>query len=257
MISELAYIGKGAKLGKNVTVEPFAYIADDVVIGDDCYIYAHATILNGTRMGNRNKVHQGAVLASDPQDLKYTGDKSELIIGDDNDIRENVVIARATHAGHATRIGNHCHLMDGVHICHGAVLKDYVMVGLKTIIGGNSVLESYNVLSNAVIIYEDVHIGEWTLILSGTRLRKDVPPYIIATGNPIEYSGANKQIMERLGKDEKVISHIANAYRLVFNGQNDILDVCRQIEQQIPDGKEIRNIVKFLRDSEVGLITKM
>ena len=156
MISELAYIGKGAKLGKNVTVEPFAYIADDVVIGDDCYIYAHATILDGTRMGNRNKVHQGAVLGSDPQDLKYKGDKSELIIGDDNDIRENVVIARATNAGHATRIGSNCHLMDGVHICHGAVLKDYVMVGLKVIIGGNCVIESFNVLSNAVILYENV-----------------------------------------------------------------------------------------------------
>ena len=105
MISELAYVGKGAKIGNNVTIEPFAYIADDVVIGDDCYIYAHATILDGTRMGNRNKIHQGAVLASDPQDLKYKGDKTELIIGDDNDIRENVVIARATNAGHATRVG--------------------------------------------------------------------------------------------------------------------------------------------------------
>ena len=197
MISELAYIGKGAKLGKNVTVEPFAYIADDVVIGDDCYIYAHATILDGTRMGNRNKVHQGAVLASEPQDLKYKGDKTELIIGDDNDIRENVVIARGTKEGHATCIGNNCHLMDGVHICHDAVLKDYVMVGLKTIIGGDVVIESYNVLSNAVIIYEGVHIGNWTLILSGTRLRKDVPPYIVVKGNPAAYHGVNSVIMEK------------------------------------------------------------
>lgn len=254
MISELAYIGKGAKLGKNVTVEPFAYIADDVVIGDDCYIYAHATILNGTRMGNRNKVHQGAVLASDPQDLKYTGDKSELIIGDDNDIRENVVIARATHAGHATRIGNHCHLMDGVHICHGAVLKDYVMVGLKTIIGGNSVLESYNVLSNAVIIYEDVHIGEWTLILSGTRLRKDVPPYIMVKGNPAAYHGVNSVILQKNNikpMDDKTLRHVMNAYLILYHANISPQDAAIRIKNEIESGPEIENIINFITQSKL------
>ena len=153
MISELAYIGKGAKLGKNVTVEPFAYIADDVVIGDDCYIYAHATILDGTRMGNRNKVHQGAVLGSEPQDLHFEGDKTELIIGDDNDFRENVVVARGTKAGHATRIGSHCHLMDGAHVCHDTELNDWVMVGLKSIIGGNCIFDGCTILATYTIRY--------------------------------------------------------------------------------------------------------
>lgn len=254
MISELAYVGKGAKIGKNVTVEPFAYIADDVVIGDDCYIYAHATILDGTRMGNRNKIHQGAVLASDPQDLKYKGDKTELIIGDDNDIRENVVIARATNAGHATRIGNNCHLMDGVHICHGAELKDWVMVGLKCIIGGNTTIENYNVLSNAVIIYEDVHIGEWTLILSGTRLRKDVPPYIVVKGNPATYHGVNSVILEKntfKQFDERSVRHIMNAYLILYHDNISPQDAAIRIKSEIEQGPEIENIIRFITHSKL------
>ena len=254
MISELAYIGKGAKLGQNVTVEPFAYIANDVVIGDDCYIYAHATILDGTRMGNRNKVHQGAVLGSDPQDLKYKGDKTELIIGDDNDIRENVVIARATHVGHATRIGNNCHLMDGAHICHGAMLKDFVMVGLKCIIGGNTTIESYNVLSNAVIIYEDVHIGNWTLILSGTRLRKDVPPYIMVKGNPAKYHGVNSAILQKntfQPMNDKTLRHVMNAYLILYHANISAQDAAIRIKSEIEQSPEIDNIINFITHSKL------
>ena len=114
MISPLAFVDPAAKLGKNVTVQPFAYIEGDVEIGDDCIIMSGARILNGTRMGQKNKVHHGAVLGTTPQDFHYTGEKSLLIIGDQNDIRENVVVSRATHEGDATRIGNENFLMDGV-----------------------------------------------------------------------------------------------------------------------------------------------
>ena len=97
MISPLAFVDSAAKLGKNVTVQPFAYIEGDVEVGDDCIIMSGARILAGTRMGQGNKVHHGAVLGTTPQDFHYTGEKSLLIIGDRNDIRENVVVSRATH----------------------------------------------------------------------------------------------------------------------------------------------------------------
>ena len=115
MISPLAYVDPEAKLGKNVTVLPFAYIEKDVEIGDDCTIMSYASILKGTKMGKGNKIHQNAVLGAEPQDFHYTGEESSLIIGDNNDIRENVVISRATFAGNATRIGNGNYLMDKVH----------------------------------------------------------------------------------------------------------------------------------------------
>ena len=118
MISPLAYVDPEAKLGKNVTVLPFAYIEKNVEIGDDCVIMSYASILQGTKMGKGNKVHQNAVLGAEPQDFHYTGEESSLIIGDNNDIRENVVISRATFAGNATKIGNGNYLMDKVHLCH-------------------------------------------------------------------------------------------------------------------------------------------
>ena len=113
MISPLASVDSTAKIGKNVTIQPFAYIEGDVEIGDDCVIMSNASILKGTRLGKGNKVHHGAVLGSEPQDFHYTGEASRLIIGDNNDIRENVVISRATHESGCTRIGDSNYLMDG------------------------------------------------------------------------------------------------------------------------------------------------
>ena len=268
MISDKAYIDPKAKIGNNVTVMPFAYIEGDVEIGDDCVIYPFTSIMNGTRMGKNNKVHQGTVISAIPQDFNYKGGKTITVIGDNNIFRENVTVARSSFeapslsekAGGespATRICDNNFFMEGVHICHDVHIGYDNVLGYGCKVAGRVVIEDDVILSTNVVVNALARIGRDSMVGANAFVTKDVPPYIIATGNPIEYSGANKQIMERLGKDEKVISHIANAYRLVFNGQNDILDVCRQIEQQIPDGKEIRNIVKFLRDSEVGLITKM
>ena len=116
MISDKAYIAPGAKLGKNVTVYPFAYIEDDVVIGDDCIIYPGVSIMKGTRMGRGNKVFQNTVLGAEPQDFNYKGDDTALVIGDENIFRENVVINRATFKDGETRIGNRNFFMEGVHM---------------------------------------------------------------------------------------------------------------------------------------------
>lgn len=132
MISPLAYVDSAAKIGKNVTIQPFAFIEGNVEIGDDCIIMSGAKILHGTRMGKGNKVHHNAVLGAEPQDFHYTGENSMLIIGDNNDIRENVVVSRATHAGSATRIGNENYLMDGVHLCHDVQIGNHCVLGIKT-----------------------------------------------------------------------------------------------------------------------------
>ncbi|MBP3218920.1 MAG: acyl-ACP--UDP-N-acetylglucosamine O-acyltransferase, partial [Prevotella sp.] len=118
MISDKAIISPKAKIGNNVTIYPFAYIEDDVEIGDDCIIYPYVSVMNGTRMGRGNKVHQNTVLGAIPQDFSYRGDATVLIIGDDNIIRENVVINRATFKDGETRIGNRNFIMEGVHLSH-------------------------------------------------------------------------------------------------------------------------------------------
>ena len=259
MISDKAYIDPKAKIGHNVTVMPFAYIEGDVEIDDDCVIYPFTSIMNGTRMGKNNKVHQGSVISAIPQVFKYHGGNTLTIIGNNNIIRENVTIARSSGIDGltATRIADNNFFMEGVHVCHDVQVGYDNVIGYGCKIAGKVIIEDDVILSTNVVINAFARIGRDSMVGANAFVTKDVPPYIIAINNPIEYAGVNSHTMERLGKDEKVIAHIANAYRLVFNGQNDILDVCRQIEQQIPDGKEIRNIVKFLRDSQLGLITKI
>ena len=226
MISPLAFVDPAAKLGKNVTVQPFAYIEGDVEIGDDCIIMSGARILNGTRMGQKNKVHHGAVLGTTPQDFHYTGEKSLLIIGDQNDIRENVVVSRATHEGDATRIGNENFLMDGVHLCHDVQIGNHCVLGLKTIVAGDCRISDFTILSSNVILQQKCHIGSWVLIQSAVVLQH------------------KHQVTDR------ILRHIVNAYRLIYQGNFSIHDALQKIEDQVPMSDEIHNILNFVRESK-------
>ena len=248
MISPLAYVDSAAKIGKNVTIQPFAFIEGNVEIGDDCIIMSGAKILHGTRMGKGNKVHHNAVLGAEPQDFHYTGENSMLIIGDNNDIRENVVVSRATHAGSATRIGNENYLMDGVHLCHDVQIGNHCVLGIKTTVAGECQIDDCTILSSNVILHQYCHIGSWVLIQAGCRISKDVPPYIIMNGNPAEYHGINAAVLQHKHQvTERVLRHIVNAYRLVYQGNFSVQDALQKIEDQVPVSDEIHNIINFIK----------
>lgn len=255
-ISEKAHVSPKAKIGKNVTIYPFAYIEDDVVIGDDCVIYPYVSIMNGTRMGRGNRVFQNTVLGAEPQDFNYRGDASQLIIGDENIIRENVVINRATFSDGKTVIGNRNFLMEGVHISHDTKIGTMNVFGYGTKIAGDCEIGDRTIFSSGVIANPGARVGDAVMIQSGTRFSKDVPPFIVATHNPVAYGGINRKILEDLGTPENVIGHVANAYRLVFHGQTSLFDAIHQIKDQVPDGKEVGIIVKFLEETK-GIIAKM
>lgn len=251
MISSLAYVDPAAKLGKNVTVQPFAYIEGDVEIGDECIIMSGARILNGTRMGKNNTVHHGAVLASIPQDFHYVGEDSQLIIGDKNDIRENVVIARATHKEGGTRIGNENYLMDGVHLCHDVHIGNKCVLGIRSMVAGESRVDDCTILSSNVIIQQNCHIGSWVLIQSGCRISKHVPPYVVMAGNPVQYHGINAVVLQHQHQvTDRVLRHIMNTYRLIYQGNFSLQDAVLKIEDQIPMSDEIRNILDFIREAK-------
>lgn len=257
MISEKAYVDPKAKIGKNVTIYPFAYIEGDVEIGDDCVIYPHVSIMNGTRLGRANKVSQGTVLGAEPQDFNYKGDATRLVIGDENIFRENVVVNRATFSDGETRIGNRNFFMEGVHISHDTKVDDYVTFGYGTKIAGDCEVHSVVIFSSGVIVNSNVRIGGASMVTGGVRISRDVPPFIVATDNPVRYAGVNETLLKSSGTSEKVINHIANAYRLVFHGQTSVFDAVIQIKEQVPDSKEIRAIVDFIKDTKLGIIGKM
>lgn len=256
-ISPKAVVSPKAKIGNNVKIYPFVYIEDYVEIGDNCVIFPFVSILNGTKMGNTNMVHQGSVLGALPQDFNFCGERSELIIGNNNVIRENVIINRATHEGGQTVIGNDNFLMEGTHISHDTKVGDKNVFGYGTKIAGDCEIGHGAIFSSSVIANAHTRVGDLSMIQAGSTFSKDVPPYIIVGGNPLKYSGTNKTMMDKAGIDEKVQKHVANAYRLVFHGQNSLFDATLQIQQQVPDSKEIQNIVEFLQSTKLGVVTKM
>ncbi len=256
-ISPRAEVSPKAKIGDNCKIYPFVYIEDDVVIGDNCVIFPFVSILNGTRMGNDNKVHQGTVLAAQPQDFSFCGEKTELIIGNGNIIRENVVINRATHCGGKTVIGNFNFLMEGAHVSHDTKIGDHCVLGYGTKIAGDCQIGNGVIFSTGVIENTNTRVGDCSMIQAGTTFSRDIPPYIIAGGKPVGYGGPNITMMTANGIDEKVQKHIANAYRLLFHSQNSVFDAVLQINDQVPDSTEIRNIVSFINDTKAGIIAKM
>ena len=257
-ISELAFIDPKAKLGKNVTVFPFAYIERDVEIGDDCVIYTSASIMRGTRMGRGNKIYQNTVIGATPQDFRYTsGTETHVEIGDENIFRENVVVNRATYADGVTKIGNRNFLMEGVHISHDTDVHDYCTFGYATKVAGDCLIHSGTIFSSGVIINAGVRIGDGAMVTSGVRLSRDVPPFIIATGYPVKYGGLNESLLKAAGTTDKVISHLANAYRLIFHGQTSVFDACIQVKEQVPDDKEVRTVVSFIQSTKLGIISKL
>ena len=253
VISPRAEVSAKAKIGNNCKIYPFAYIEDDVVIGDGCVIFPFVSILNGTRMGNKNKIHQGSVIGALPQDPNFIGEKTEVVLGDSNVIRENVVINRATHAGGQTVIGNNNFLMEGAHISHDTKIGDRCVLSYGAKIGGDCEIGNGVILGSAVIQHGGTRVGNGVVVKASTTFAKDVPPYIIAGGSPVGYQGVNVAMCEQYGVEGKVVKHIANAYRLVFHGKTDPMEACRQIVEQVPDSPEIQNIVSFIRSSK-GII---
>lgn len=257
MISDKAVISEKAKIGKNVTIYPFAYIEEDVEIGDDCVIYPYVSIMRGTTLGSGNKIHQGTVLGAIPQDFNYKGDMTRLTIGNDNIIRENVVINRATFKDGLTVIGDRNFIMEGVHLSHDCHVGNGCVFGYGTKVAGDTEFGHGVILSSNVIVNPQVRIGIGCMVSSGSRVSKDVPPYIVANDNPVRYGGLNSQVLTDHGIDEKTQSHIANAYRLIFHGQTSVFDSVLQVKEQVPDSQEIRNIVDFINNTKLGIIGKM
>lgn len=254
-ISPRAEIDPRAKIGKDCKIFPFVYIEGDVEIGDGCIIFPFVSILNGTRMGKKNKVHQGAVIGALPQDFAFRGEKSECIIGDNNIIRENVVINRATHAGCQTVIGNDNFLMEGAHISHDTKVGDRCVFGYGTKIAGDCEIGNGVIFSSSVIENAKTRVGDGVMVQAGCTFSKDIPPYIICSKRA-EYSGVNTFVGRQKGTDEKVLKHIGNAYRLVFCSNTSLFDALNQIKEQVPDSPEIRNLLAFMQESKLGLIGK-
>ena len=254
MISPLAYVDPSAKIGKNVTVHPFAYIDKDVEIGDDNVIMPYASLMSGTRMGNGNTIYQGAVIAAVPQDYCYKGEPTIARIGNNNVVRENAIITRATYTNHDTVIGDGNFIMQTVRVSHDVEIGNNCIVGNGTEISGCCKLDDCAILASHVLMHAHAHVGTHAMVQGGCRFTKDIPPYIVAAHEPTTFYSVNAKVLESIGMSETIIKHIAQAYRLVFKVNTSLFDALSRIEEQVPSSPEIKNIVEFCRNSKLGII---
>ena len=255
MISPLAHIHSGAKIGNNCTIEPFVYIEDNVVIGDNCHIMAHASVLSGTRMGNNNKVFHGAVVGGIPQDLKFAGEETTLEIGNNNLIRENVTLNRGTASKGKTVIGSNNLFMENCHIGHDCVVGSGCIIGNSTKIAGEVVIDDFAVLSACVLVHRFSNIGSYVMIQGGSRINKDVPPFIMVGREPAKYCGLNIVGLRRRGFSNEQIFGIRNAYRHIYESTTIVSKAIERIKEEGNMTPDVEYIVTFIeKTSQRGII---
>lgn len=254
MISPLAHVDPSAKIGENVTIHPFAFIDANVEIGDGCEIMSYTSVIRGTRMGKNNKVYQGSIIGADPQDFRWKGEESFCFIGDNNVIREHVIINRGISSERGTRIGNDSFIMAETHIGHDTNIKGKCVIGNGVTIAGDAEVGECTILSSGVILHENSKVGSWVLIKGGCRISGNVPPYIIVAHNPVAYFGVNAVILRKHGFTEEQIDDVAKAYRHVYQTGTSVFNALKRIEADVEEGDVRANIVNFIRDCNLKLV---
>lgn len=253
-ISNQAYVHPDAKLGNDVIIEPFAFIDSNVEIGDGTRIMSGANIRYGSRIGSNCNIFPGAVVAGVPQDLKFKGEDSLAIVGDNTTIRECVTINRGTASKGHTTVGSNCLLMAYSHVAHDCVLSDYIILGNATQLAGEVEVEHHAILSGGTLVHQFTRIGAHAMIQGGTRLGKDIPPYIIAGREPVCYSGVNLVGLRRHGYSNEKINEIQEIYRTVYQAGFNFTDAINKIEKEFEETPEMRLIVDFVKGSPRGIV---
>lgn len=254
MISPLAHVNPAAKIGKNVTIHPFAFIDEDVVIGDDCEIMPYASIIRGSRIGKNNKIYQYTAIGADPQDFRWKGQPSVCIIGDNNVIREKVIINRGFKSETGTCIGNDSFVMASTHIGHDSVIEGSCVLGNAVNIAGEVRVGKCCILSSGVMLHEKSRIGDWSLIKGGCRIAGNVPPFVIMAHNPASYFGVNAVVLRKHAYTEDQIDDIAKAYRHVYQSGTSVFNAMKRIEADLEPSELRDTILAFIRDCKLRLV---
>lgn len=253
-ISPLAFVHPEAKIGKNVTIEAFAFIDKNVEIGDETHIMSNANIRYGARIGKNCRIFPGAVVSGIPQDLKFQGEETLAIIGNNTTIRECVTVNRGTKAKGETRVGNNCLIMAYSHIAHDCILKNNIIIGNATQIAGEVEIDDFAILSGGCLVHQFTRIGRNVMIQGGTRFGKDIPPYTIAGREPVSHAGLNLVGLRRHGFSAEKINEIQEIYRYIYQSGFNNSDALTNIEKDFPSTPERDLIINFIKTSARGIV---
>lgn len=256
MISPLAYIHPDARIGDQVEIGPFTSIAADVEIGNGTWIGPNVTIMDGARIGAHCQIFSGAVLSAIPQDLKFQGENTTVEIGDGSTIRECVTINRGTKAYGKTVVGKDCLIMAYVHIAHDCIIGNNVILVNSVALAGHVEIGDYGIVSGLSAVHQFVKIGAHVMIGGGAMVRKDVPPFITAAGEPLAYAGVNSVGLKRRNFSQDDINEIQMLYRTIYQSGMNVSQAVNRIKEMHPDRPLAEVILRFIEQSNRGLIRK-
>ena len=236
MISPLAYVSPKAQIGKNVTIDAFAYIDDNVILGDNCHVFPHAVI--------------GCV----PQDLKFRGEETWTVIGNNCVLREFVTVHRGTASKGKTVIGSNNLIMAYCHVAHDCILHDNIIMSNATQLAGEVEVDDFAIIGGGTLVHQFTHIASHVMIQGGSKINKDIPPYAIIARDPIAFCGINSVGLNRRGFTPEQIHTIQEVYRLLYQNGMNITQALDYIEATMPASKERDTIVLFVRNSARGVV---
>jgi len=252
-IHDTAIVHSGAGIGRKVSIGPYSIIGEHVRIGDGCSIGSCVRIEGRTTFGKNNRVFHGAAIGSIPQDLKYRGADSFVTIGDDNVFREFVTINVATGEGESTVIGDKNLLMAYVHVAHNCIIGDNVILANSVNLAGHVIVEDFAIIGGVVPVHQFVTIGSHSFIGGGSRIPKDIPPFVKVAGNPPRIGGINSVGLRRRGFTDEQLLQIKKAYRYLYRSELNVAQAIEKIESELPDTPEIRMLIEFIHNSRRGI----
>ncbi len=252
-IHPTAIIDPAARLAPDVTVGPHCVVTGDVEIGSGTALAAGVVVEGTTRIGRNCRLAHHAVVGGVPQDLKYKGARSMVEIGDSNTIREFVTINRATEEGDKTVVGNNNLLMAYVHLAHNCVIGNNVILANVVNLAGHVTIDDFASVGGLTPVHQFVRIGKYAFVGGGSRVAKDVPPFVRAAGNPLRVVGLNSVGLVRRGFEQDARMELKRLYRLFFRSGLNTSQALARIEEELPGTPEIREFVQFVRSSQRGV----
>lgn len=255
-ISSFAQVHPKSELGSGVQIGSFAIVEEGAQIGDNCVIHPGAQILSGTILGAGCEVHAGAILGNIPQDLKFHGEQTSLIIGEHTTIREYVTIHRGTQELGYTKIGDYTLIMAYSHIAHDCVIGNHCVLSNMTQLAGHVIIEDYAVTAGMTGARQFCRIGRHAYLAGGTSISKDVPPYSIVMYTPGNYAGVNIVGLRRRNISAETIQQISDIYKLIYFSEMNLAQALESIRAHIPDTELRQEILHFMQNSKNGVVKK-
>jgi UDP-N-acetylglucosamine acyltransferase len=243
-------------IAETVSIGPFTVIEKDVSIDDGTTVGAHCYFESGAQIGKNNKISHGVVFAAPPQDVGYANEKTGLVVGDNNIIREYATLHRATSITEKTRVGSNCFLMAYSHVAHDCIVGDNVILVNSVQLGGHSIVEDYVIIGGGSQIHQFCRVGAHVMMSGGTGTNKDVPPYVKAGPHPARFAGINAVGLRRRGFSVQTIDAISNCYKTIYNSGMNTSQAVEYVKATFDLIPEVQQIIDFIQASTRGIIPR-